>query len=621
MTDIPIFQGSQSIQDSWLTCGQFLSLIDEHASRTNSTEEEIKEFCRSKLSERALELFLTHLDKSWVEQKNLLLENFSVKLSIKEKVEIRKNLQQNGVESIDDFYERCVQAQYLVSDDIRDAAFEREVLLHFLIGLNPAIREIVLSAKCSSSQDYISEAKKYFFKIKEEPMDPDVKFESDTPFPYIEDQDDDDMNNLNHYDFCSVEFDFAADNLETSFDDEETLLQWKCELCPKSFPSKRRLTNHVKRMHSTKEENLRCEPCDKDFKSKAVYINHMKDFHPDDLDGDVKDFKCDHCDEIFKTRYLKKKHEEKEHNHLKRTCDLCKKECPDINFLAKHLVKEHCTLNAEGKTVCMYCNTFQRSHKRQVKYHILAVHFGQPEHKCTECDKTFIEQGLLKQHVKNVHSDDRVFQCDKCEKSFQTRGGLKNHIVVNHDEQKDCVCVECGKTFKNEVHLRSHFQQNHKSEKVKFTCDQCGQSFAQKESFKMHCLREHSNPQEREKHKTSCHFPDCTYSSFWKRSVEEHYERVHLKIKKFECHQCGKTFSYRRKMEEHINGVHLNLKPYKCDVCDFATAYKNIHYEHKKVAHGNQRFDCPHCNHSARYKGNLDKHIQNVHKKLKLNVF
>ena len=72
-------------------------------------------------------------------------------------------------------------------------------------------------------------------------------------------------------------------------------------------------------------------------------------------------------------------------------------------------------------------------------------------------------------------------------------------------------------------------------------------------------------------------------------------------------------------MMEHVNGVHLNKKPFKCDLCPFATAYRNIHYEHKRVAHGNQKYDCPHCSHSARYKGNLDKHIQNVHQKIKLS--
>ena len=69
------------------------------------------------------------------------------------------------------------------------------------------------------------------------------------------------------------------------------------------------------------------------------------------------------------------------------------------------------------------------------------------------------------------------------------------------------------------------------------------------------------------------------------------------------------------KLEEHINGTHLGLKPYKCELCGFCTAYRNVHNEHKKVAHGNQRYDCPYCQHTARYKGNLTKHLRSVHKR------
>ena len=53
-------------------------------------------------------------------------------------------------------------------------------------------------------------------------------------------------------------------------------------------------------------------------------------------------------------------------------------------------------------------------------------------------------------------------------------------------------------------------------------------------------------------------------------------------------------------------------------MCEFSTAYNATFSEHKKVAHGNQKFDCPHCPHTARYKNNLDKHINNVHKNLLL---
>ena len=60
-------------------------------------------------------------------------------------------MQQLDTESIEDFYQRCIQSQYLVSDDIRDAAFEREVLLHFLIGLTPFIRDTVSNSLSSQA--------------------------------------------------------------------------------------------------------------------------------------------------------------------------------------------------------------------------------------------------------------------------------------------------------------------------------------------------------------------------------------------------------------------------------------------------------------------------------------
>ena len=85
-----------------------------------------------------------------------------MKLTVKQKVEIRQNLQQQVTEPIDDFYNRCVHAQYLVSDGdcTIDAFFNREVLLHFLIGLVPFIRNKVLEADCSSAVDFIQEAKR-----------------------------------------------------------------------------------------------------------------------------------------------------------------------------------------------------------------------------------------------------------------------------------------------------------------------------------------------------------------------------------------------------------------------------------------------------------------------------
>ena len=54
--------------------------------------------------------------------------------------------------------------------------------------------------------------------------------------------------------------------------------------------------------------------------------------------------------------------------------------------------------------------------------------------------------------------------------------------------------------------------------------------------------------------------------------------------------------------------------------CDYQTAYSGTFREHQKVAHGTQKYECKMCNHVARYKGNLDKHIRNVHQKQTLKI-
>ena len=113
MDNIPIFSGGPIGQESWQTCGQFISMIEEYVTIAKISEEQTKELCHLKLSEKALELFQENYNKSWPELKELMLKHFSTKLSIREKVEVRKNLQQYKIENIDDFYERCVQAQFL----------------------------------------------------------------------------------------------------------------------------------------------------------------------------------------------------------------------------------------------------------------------------------------------------------------------------------------------------------------------------------------------------------------------------------------------------------------------------------------------------------------------------
>ena len=88
-------------------------------------------------------------------------------------------------------------------------------------------------------------------------------------------------------------------------------------------------------------------------------------------------------------------------------------EYPDIRQLALHVSKAHCLVNNDGKTVCLYCTSFQRERIYQVRNHILAAHFNQPDHECKVCGKIFIEQFSLNSHISNQHLKERSYQCGK----------------------------------------------------------------------------------------------------------------------------------------------------------------------------------------------------------------
>ena len=92
------------------------------------------------------------------------------KLSIREKIELRKSLKQRSpAENVELFYKRCMSAQELL-DEATNAidneeknhsdTFQRDVLLNFVLGLENSLQEQILASDafdlgmCSNSLDF-----------------------------------------------------------------------------------------------------------------------------------------------------------------------------------------------------------------------------------------------------------------------------------------------------------------------------------------------------------------------------------------------------------------------------------------------------------------------------------
>ena len=61
----------------------------------------------------------------------------------------------------------------------------------------------------------------------------------------------------------------------------------KCDICERSFTTKKKLKKHIQETHPTKIE---CQTCDKVFTKNCELELHIKNQH------EVKEYTCDSCD-------------------------------------------------------------------------------------------------------------------------------------------------------------------------------------------------------------------------------------------------------------------------------------------------------------------------------------
>ena len=101
--------------------------------------------------------------------------------------------------------------------------------------------------------------------------------------------------------------------------------------------------------------------------------------------------------------------------------------------------------------------------------------------------------------------------------------------------------------------------------------------------------------------------------------LKMHGKTVHMNLKPFQCEICEKWFSEKFNLKTHVNGVHSNLKPFKCECCKKCFATKIDLQRHVDGVHIKLKpFHCELCQKSFFYKGNLQKHVIKVHSNLNL---
>jgi KRAB domain-containing zinc finger protein len=103
---------------------------------------------------------------------------------------------------------------------------------------------------------------------------------------------------------------------------------FQCDLCPKSYPTKRWIKDHLMAMHS--ELIFKCDKCDFTTKWKESLSSHKR------RHSNAKPFSCSMCEKKFKTKAHVKNHQAVHRTAKNFECKTCGKFLKSQNSLRQH---------------------------------------------------------------------------------------------------------------------------------------------------------------------------------------------------------------------------------------------------------------------------------------------
>lgn len=256
-------------------------------------------------------------------------------------------------------------------------------------------------------------------------------------------------------------------------------------------------------------------------------------------------------------------------NNVCFTCELCSFSEPTLQRFQAHLKKRHFI-----DVKCEHCGDIFES-KASYAVHKVRVH-NIDAVKCPYCEKTYSSEHNLKPHISRIH-ENKTYVCHICAKEFKSQESCKAHEKTHSNITY--ACEYCKASYKCKARLKSHIKLTHTTTFETYSCERCGKVFNERRKINHHMKIHDGHPD------LTCDI--CGKVSYSKFSAKQHKDRVHFKIKNFQCNACPFASAAKDKLQLHIKKVHENEHD-TCFVCH--RQVKHL-YHHVRQAHGAALWD------------------------------
>ncbi|XP_052746006.1 zinc finger protein 62 homolog [Bicyclus anynana] len=233
---------------------------------------------------------------------------------------------------------------------------------------------------------------------------------------------------------------------------------------------------------------------------------------------------------------------------------------------------------------------------------------------CKQCDFTSESYRSLKYHRDKHHRGKA--ECQQCGNTFANKNGLRSHMLIVHKQSNRVyACGACTKVYRTKVGLKSHVRLTHEQSDPPAYCADCDLTFRTAAGLRNH-LRLTEKHNEHNIKRFTC--DECNDKFRTKRQLQEHIDWVHRQCTIHTCSECSKSFKSERSLRRHIQFVHEKVRRPRDKICDHCGRDFNSNVAlitHIRSHTGERPLKCAHCAATFAHSGALYTHNKLLHKK------